>query len=396
MKVLFVMFTFPNMEKSFNMYSSLAEEFHRNNHEVFVIAPSVNDSKTALQFEKGIPVLRVKTLPLKNVHHYFKGISNLLLPFQYQSAIKKHLKKTKFDYIISATPPITFGGLIAVLKKKNQAKFYLILRDIFPQNAVDLGFMKKNSPLHLYFRKKEKQLYRLADHIGCMSQGNIDYIIKHNTEIDRTKLHILENFQKLFNNYPENKIELRKRYGLEGKFVVIFGGNMGKPQKLENVLSLAKSCQKYDDVLFLLLGEGTQMNRIINKIKLLGITNIKIQPTIQKDEYQRLLSVCDIGLISLHEAFTIPNIPSKAVDYFNVGIPVLASLDSATDFGEILDITNTGFWCISGQQDEFFKLFEKLYHNPVLRKTMKANGNVYFKENLLVEKTYSTIENIIV
>lgn len=389
MRVLFLMFAFPDMNKSFNMYTTLVEEFVCNGHDVVVLAPG--SGLTGIYLEGKIPVLRVKTFPIKNVPNYLKGISNLLLPYQFGQALKRFYRDKVFDLIITPTPPITLVDLAAKLKKKFRAKSYLILRDIFPQNAVDLGFIKKEGLLHRFFRNKENKLYREADSIGCMSPGNIEYILRHNPGVPQKKLHELKNFQKPYGGFGSDFDAMKVKYGLKDKFVIVFGGNMGKPQQLENVLKLASSAMIYPDVVFLLLGEGVQMDRIALLIKEQGLKNIIINKTIPKQEYQDLLSTCDIGLISLHEDFTIPNIPSKALDYFNVGIPVLASLDRATDFGQILDNEEVGFWSLAGDHENFFKNFEKIYQGKELRQQMSAKGRAYFLNNLTPEIAYQTI-----
>ncbi|MDP4678765.1 MAG: glycosyltransferase family 4 protein [Cyclobacteriaceae bacterium] len=377
------------MSKSFNMYTILVEEFVNHGHEVTVVAPG--NGKKGICVENGIPVLRVQTLPIKNVPNYLKGISNVLLPFQFERALNQFYKEKSFDLIISPTPPITLVDLAAKLKRKFEARFYLVLRDIFPQNAVDLGFMKKEGLLHRYFRRKEAKLYREADYIGCMSQGNIDYIKKHNPEVSAEKLHELKNYQKPYEGFGSDSDFIKKKYRITDKFVVVFGGNMGKPQQLENVLALAESVIQIPDIVFLLLGEGVQMNKIEAEAKAKGLTNINIQRTIPKQEYQDLLSVCDVGLISLHKDFTIPNIPSKALDYFNVGIPVLASLDSATDFGKILDEEQCGLWSYSGEQNNLIKNLNNLYQSAELRLMMGTNGRKYFQQKLTPEIAYTII-----
>jgi glycosyltransferase involved in cell wall biosynthesis len=391
MRVLFLMFVFPDMDKGFNMYTALVEEFHKMNHEVFVVAPDPQIDKTGIRIEKNLEILRVKTLPVKNVPNYLKGISNLLLPSQYYKAIKKFYPEIKFDLIITPTPPITLVDLASKIKSKHGSVLYLMLRDIFPQNAVDLGIMKMNSFIYKYFRRKEKKLYAIADQIGCMSAGNIEYIVKHNPDIDRKKLHILHNLQILNENYPGKDIEIKKKYKLENKFVVVFGGNMGKSQQLENVLTLAEKCENYKDVVFLLLGDGLQKLSIEREINRKNIHNIIVTSTIPKPDYQKLISVCDIGLISLHQDFTIPNIPSKTLDYFNLGIPVLASIDRATDYGAYLDEANAGLWSFAGDHDALKDNFDKLYLNQELRNEMGKNGRVFFEKYLTPESAYQTV-----
>jgi len=383
------MFVFPDMNKSFNMYTTLVEEFVNHGHDVVVLAPG--NTKTLVSVEKSIEVLRVQTLPIKNVPNYLKGISNLLLPYQYAAALNKFYKEKNFDLIIIPTPPITLVDLAAKLKKKFNASLYLVLRDIFPQNAVDLGFMKKGGILYNFFRSKEKKLYKEADFIGCMSEGNIDYVLKHNNFVNPSKLHELKNFQKPYKSTDNSRQFLKEKYKLNNKFVVVFGGNMGKPQQLENVLTLAQAAMAYPDIVFLLLGEGVQMNRISGLIEKQNISNIYLNSTIPKQEYQDLISICDIGLISLHQDFTIPNIPSKALDYLNVGLPILASLDKATDFGSILDRYNLGLWVHATQPEELIEKLLNLYHNKELRETMEKNGKAYFNKYLLPDIAYNTI-----
>ncbi len=391
MKVLFLMFTFPDMEKSFNMYTTLVQEFHRHGHDVQVVAPTVNDQPTCQREEKGISVIRVRTLPLRYVHNYLRGVSSILLPYQFSRALQKFAKNETYDLIIIPTPPITLVDLAARLKRQCTAKVYLVLRDIFPQNAVDLGFMRESGIMHRYFRAKERKLYKVADAIGCMSQGNIEYVLKHNSQVARHKLHILQNYQILNNQYPEKDCSIKETYGLKDKFVVVFGGNMGKPQRLENVIELAKKCLEYRDVVFLLLGEGVQKKRIEQLISQNAVTNIVLQSTIPKADYQKLISACDIGLISLHENFTIPNIPSKILDYYNLGIPVLASIDRCTDFGNMLDESGAGLWSLAGDITTFKANFDLLYSDPEKRRAMGESARAYFEKFLTPEIAYETV-----
>lgn len=383
------MYAFPHLEKGFNMYTSLVEEFVRNNHEVCVLAPG--NEKSGVVVEQGIEILRVGSLPAKNASKYLKGLSNILMPYFFHKEFNTYYSKRKFDLIISPTPPITFAGLISKIKKRNKAKFYLILRDIFPQNAVDLKYFRKNSLYNLYFRHVEKKYYKIADYIGCMSQGNIDYMAMHNPFIPVEKLHVFRNFQKIYMGNRQLNQVLRKEFGLGDNFIAVFGGNMGLPQQLENVLELAKRCLEYSDVRFLLLGEGYEMERISKKVIKEKFSNIIIRGSLPKSKYQDLLSLCDLGLISLHQDFTIPNIPSKILDYLNVGIPVLASIDRCTDFDKVLTETGAGFFSYAGDHESFKKNFDRLYKDKNLRKRMGEAGHLYYKSNLLPDQAYKTI-----
>lgn len=392
MNVLFLMITFQDIRKgSSSLYSGLAKEFHRNGHNVYVATILEKNHKEETRFENegGLKVLRVKTGNMFNVNIIEKGITTVTVASKLKKGIKRYFNDVKFDLIIYPTPPITFAPLAEHIKKKDNGKTYLILRDIFPQNAKDLGMMN-NQMLFSFFRRKEKKLYEVSDYIGCMSQGNIDYVLEYN-EVPKEKLELLPNWAKINNGEVENKEEYRAKYGLDDKFVAVFGGNMGKPQELEFLLELAKFYKDRNDIVFLLIGNGTEKQKLINTVKKEGLKNVIIKDKIPRDDYENLVRSCDIGLINLNRNFTIPNIPSKTLSYFEAGIPVLASIDENTDYGMILDEAKAGLWSITGDLESYRKNFEKLLKDKKLRKNMGRNGRKYLEENLTVEQAYNTI-----
>lgn len=391
MKILFLTISFPDISKHSTLYSDLYEEFIKQGHEVHVVAPSLKAESTQIKIESGYPILRVKTLPLFTSNLIIKGLANVLLPYQYKTAIRKFYKKIDYDLILMPTPPITLVSVAKWIKKRCNAKFYLMLKDIFPQNAVDMGMINKRGMLYKYFRKQEINLYKVADSIGCMSKGNIDYVINHNRYLDKNKLHILRNSQKSNPLLPIDDV-LANKYGLKDKFTLVFGGNMGVPQKMEHVLALAKACQeRYRDVQFLLIGKGTQIDKIRDTAEKLQINNLILKDFVPREEYQLLVSMCQVGLISLNEKFTIPNIPSKVMAYFDVAIPVLASIDENTDLGDILNENKMGLSSLAGDTDALLKNLDTLYKSPKLRKQMGNNGKEYLEKHMSPKVAVKTI-----
>lgn len=392
MKVIFLALAFPKMNNTKYLYFGLITEFHENGHDVTVVAPAYDPDITGVQIENGINVIRVKTLPLFNVGMIKKGIANIMLPHQYKKAIKRHNLELDYDLILMPTPPISLYGVAAWLKKKSGAKTYLILRDIFPQNAVDLGLMSQGGLIHSYFRKKEKKLYAISDRIGCMSQGNITYILKHNPTLPAEKLHPLPNWSDIIPLASEDSVdELRKKEGFENAFIAIFGGNIGLPQKLENIVALAEACQDLNDVLFLIMGKGNERKNIEELIAAKNLVNIQIRDGVPQEDYMKWVQMADIGLISLSENFTIPNIPSKSLSYFNSKTPILASIDMNTDYGQLLEDLNVGLWAEAGNTALLKQKFLMLYKDPESRKTMGENGWNYMKNNLSSAHAYNKV-----
>lgn len=151
--------------------------------------------------DKGVHILNVWTLNLQKTSVVEKGIGQVLVEGQYKRAIKNYLKGVKFDLILYSTPPITFPNVIAYLKRQNpQAMTYLLLKDIFPQNAVDIGMMTTTGVkglLYKFFRRKEKKLYAFSDYIGCMSPANVEFVLKHNPEVDAKRVEVAPNSLEL-------------------------------------------------------------------------------------------------------------------------------------------------------------------------------------------------------
>ncbi|MFS4417365.1 glycosyltransferase family 4 protein [Maribacter sp. 2307ULW6-5] len=394
MNIVFLALSYPDVSKGGNLYTDLLDALLQEGHSVFVVAPAEDEiSAPELRDERGAQVLRVPTLKLFGGGLIEKGLSNVLLPKQYKRAIKAAKIDMAFDLIIMPTPPITLINVAQWIKKRSKAKLYLILRDIFPQNAVDLKMMSPHGPLYHYFRKLERKLYRNADAMGCMSQENINYVLRHNPSVPKEKLHLLPNWEKFKIQLEdaEKKEFLVKKYGLENKFIAIYGGNMGKPQQLENVLQLAKEVQDVPEIVFLFIGWGTEKAKLQQMALTLQLNNVRFLENLPRPDYNTLLQCADVGLISLHKDFTIPNYPSKVNAYYKLKLPVLATVDVNTDFGRDLEAIGAGLSSAAGDIPSLKSNLLTLYRDADLRKKMGKKGHLHFKNRLTPELAARTI-----
>jgi len=375
------------------MYADLVEEFHNNGHEVYVeTLEESGGSKTTLNMERGFPILRVGCGKMFNVNYIRKALTIISIPRMYISAIKKHFGDKKFDLVVYPTPPITLAPVVKYIKKRDNSRTYLILRDIFPQNARDLG-MIKSELVFKYFRKKEQRLYDISDRIGCMSQGNIDYVLKHN-KVPKEELEILYNWKKPSMLPPIDKEEIKKSYGLEGKFIAFFGGNIGYAQELEFLIELAECYKARDEIVYLIAGKGVMKPKIVNLVKEKQLKNVRFIDYLPRDEYEKLLRAADVGLINLSRKFTIPNIPSKAVSYMEAGIPILAATDKNTDFGKMIEDIGAGFWCETGDLVSYKNNLERLLTNTELRERISNSGMMFMKDNMTSSYVFQRIQAI--
>lgn len=389
------MIAFPDIKKVSNFYSDLPEKFAEKKHNVWVVnlLEKKYNQDTNFEIAKEINILRVRAGDWFNTNSVIKkGLTAVTIANYFKKAIQKYFSNKKFDLVIYFTPPITLSPVVKYIRKRDKCRSYLILRDIFPQGIRDLGLLN-NQLLFNHFRRKEKQLYDLSDYIGCMSDGNIRYVLQHNN-VEENKLEILHNWEKITYDNELPSINYRKKYKLGNKFVAVFGGNIGLPQELEFLLELAKEYKERNDIVFLIVGKGAEKQRMINIVKSEKLSNTIIKDMTQRDEYDSLLKQCNVGLINLNRKFTIPNIPSKTAAYFKAAIPILASTDKNTDYKNLLlKKARAGLWSETGDLKTYKNNFEKLFKSKELREELGNNGRKYFENNLSIEKAYQTIIN---
>lgn len=377
-----------------NLYTDLLRHFVQNGHNVNVLSPVErrNSGKTHIIEQENCKILKLKIGNMQKTNVIEKGITTLLIESSFKRAIKKYFSDEKFDMVLYATPPITLVSVVDYVKKRDGATSYLMLKDIFPQNAVDLGMFKKSNPIYSYFRSKEKKLYKISDYIGCMSQANIDFVLNNNADVPKEKVCICPNSIELSSVAQTNcdKNQIRDKYQIpNGSKVFVYGGNLGKPQCIDFIIECMKKCANMNDVFFMIVGAGTDYQKIYDYYKTSGQSNLNVMPYLPKQEFDELLTVCDVGMIFLDKRFTIPNFPSRLLSYMQAELPVLAATDKNTDVGKIAVDNGFGWWMESSDSDEFAKMVEICKNSDT--KHMGKIAREYLMQNYTVEKVYNII-----
>lgn len=395
MNVIFLTLIDINDINDRGIYHDLLRKFRDEGHCVYIISPSERrqNKSTSLIESNGVHLLKVRTLNIQKANIVEKGIGTLLLEYQYLNAFKKYFSATKFDLVLYSTPPITLTKVIKYIKTRDNALSYLLLKDIFPQNAVDLGMLKKGGFLHRFFQKKEKELYRLSDYIGCMSPANVDFVLKHNPEISEEKVEVNPNsiepvtFERAF----EQVRKIRARYSIPLDVrTFVYGGNLGKPQGIDFLIQVLEDQRSNDKVFFVIVGSGTEFPVIKNWFEAERPQNALLLNSLPKQDYDELVRACDVGLIFLDRRFTIPNFPSRLLSYLENKMPVLAATDRNTDIGRIIEDANAGFGVKSGDVVTFRNRAERLAERQTIDE-MGRNAHDLLLKQYTVEISYNTI-----
>lgn len=399
MNIIFLTMATLSEVDSHGIYSDLMRKFRDEGHKLYIVSPRERRTgeSTHLYETGGVHVLAVRTLNLQKTNVIEKGIGQVLVETQFKQAIKRHLANIKVDLILYSTPPITFPKVIEYLKSANPStKTYLLLKDIFPQNAVDLGMMSTTGlkgMLYEFFRKKEKKLYALSDHIGCMSPANEKYLLEHNPEITPDRVEVAPNSLELIVESLESKDpkeEIMHKYGLPlDKPVFIYGGNLGKPQGIPFLIQCLDANANREDCHFVVVGDGTEYAKLESWHKVKQPKSVSVFRRLPKEDYDQLVRGCDVGLIFLDYRFTIPNYPSRLLSYLVEKKPIIAATDPNCDTGSLAEANGYGYWCPSNDVNAFTKCVDRMLASDI--KQMGEAGYQFLLNNYTVEHTYNAI-----
>ena len=401
MNVLFMtLLDFESLQER-NIYTDLLREFVKNGHEVFVISPVEKRRKieTHLVKEDHAVILRLQIGNTQKTNIIEKGISTVMIEPTYKKAIKNYFSDVKFDLVLYSTPPITLVGAIEYVKKRDHAKTYLLLKDIFPQNAVDIGMMSTSGIkglLYRHFRKQEKKLYWISDRIGCMSHANVDYVIKHNPEVDPKKVEVCPNSIEVIDKSVDEatREQIRTKYEIPlDKKVFIYGGNLGKPQGIPFLIECLKKCADIDDAFFLIVGDGTEFGLLEEYVNTSEQKNLKVMKRLPKEDYDTMVGACDVGMIFLDHRFTIPNFPSRLLAYMQAKLPVIAVTDPNTDIGKVITEGGFGWWCESNDVNGFCDKIKNILFE-LLGSDLGENAYKYLGQNYSTSQGYEIISKL--
>jgi len=398
-KILYITNTFPVNPKDSTIYTDLSEALQQNGHELTVVASGEKSKLTnsTVKNERAMKVIRIRIGDLYNVSLIKKGITTLFIKNKLIKGMKKYLPKQKFDLILFESPPVSMHGVITWAKKYYNAPSLLMLKDIFPQNAVDLEIIKKSSLIHKYYMEEENKLYEVADFIGCMSQKNMDYIKYHNPHtVD--KLLYFPNTKKI-GTYKKATIEeikkIKLRYNIpEQASVAMYGGNIGKPQGVDFIIEALKKCKENEDVFFLMIGRGTEKPKLEAAILNNNIKNVLILNHLPREDYENILKISDLGLVFLDHKFSIPNFPSRILSYFEYKIPVIAAVDSNNDFVDMIEKSRAGYSITSNNANDFKNILLKMIKDVKGRSYMGENGREYIEKEFDVSKSVEIINSL--
>lgn len=390
MRIALIADTFPPLRTSGAVQlRDLSREFVRQGHDLTVLLPSADLAKPwLLETLDGVKVLRLKAPRTKDIGYVRRTLGELLMPF----AMRRHLRASPlagqtWEGVVWYAPSIFHGPLASALKKASACKGYLIIRDIFPEWAVDMGLMGRGLP-YRFFDAVARYQYAVADVIGVQTPGNQTYFSKWLGKPGR-KLEVLQNW---LDKPACQRCSIRlDQTPLAGRKVFVYAGNMGVAQGMDILLDLAACLQTRDDVGFLFVGRGSDALRLRQDAQARGLSNVLFFDEIDPDEIPDLYTQCSVGLVALDARHKSHNIPGKFLTYMQSGLPVLANVNAGNDLADLIRAEQVGQVCESHQLDDLTQQAQMLLQQIETDAELPARCAALFERQFSVTQAVGQI-----
>jgi glycosyltransferase involved in cell wall biosynthesis len=390
MRIALIADTFPPLRSSGAVQlRDLSREFARQGHKLCVLLPA-SDQREPWRLEEfdGAQIMRLKAPRTKDIGYLRRTLAELVMPFAMLKNLRKSpLAKERWDGIVWYAPSIFHGPLVSTLKKSSACKSYLIIRDIFPEWAVDMGLMGRGLP-YRFFDAVARYQYFVANVIGVQTPGNRRYFSAWLEQPGR-RLEVLQNW---LNKTAQARCPIRvDETILAGRKVLVYAGNMGVAQGMDILLDLAEKLRSRIDVGFLFVGRGSDAARLKTAAQSRALDNVVFFDEIKPDEIPDLYAQCNAGIVALDPRHKSHNIPGKFLTYMQSGLPVLANINAGNDLALMIRDERVGRVCENNQVDELLRLTEQLLDQIENDSGLPARCTALFEREFSVENTVQQI-----
>ncbi|TSA37969.1 MAG: glycosyltransferase WbuB [Methylococcaceae bacterium] len=344
MRIALIADAFPPLRSSGAVQlRDLSLELVRQGHKPTVLIPASDiDQPWLLEDLNGVQVLRLKAPRTRDTHYVRRTIAEFLMPFVMLRNLRKSpLADIRWDGVVWYSPTIFLGPLVNALKKASTCRSYLIVRDIFPEWAVDMGLMGRGLP-YRFFKIIERYQYSVANVIGVQTPANLPYFDTWASQSGRC-IEVLQNWLADASNVGCS-ISVADS-PLAGRTIFVYAGNMGVAQGMGILIDLAERLHSRRDIGFLFVGRGSDVDSLRKDAKARGLDNVVFYDEVEPSEIPGLYAQCQVGIVALDPRHKTHNIPGKFLSYMQGGLPVLASINPGNDLADIIEREGVGRVC---------------------------------------------------
>lgn len=389
MKILILSRLFyPEIGANPRILTELAEDLVDLGHEVTVLTGFPNYPTGIIPDDyRGKILLRetYKNVEIIRTYIYASSPKNSFcrllntLSFTISSSITgRMLKPRNYDVVLTISPLLPEGIAAYLTSKFHKASLILSIQDLYPETTVALNVFSNNTMTNLANRLVQ-YLYEKAAGIAVISRGFKQNLLQRG--IPSENIDVIPNWVDIDFFSPENtNHDIKKQYGLDNKFIVLFLGTIGLAQGCDVIIDSARILKAYNDIRFVFVGEGVDKERLQSRCTELGLTNVQFIPVQPRENVPAFLHAADTCLVCLkdRQLFRI-TIPCKTYEYMASGRPVIMAV--AGEAAEIVQLAKCGICVEPENPEQLAEAVIELYRNPEIGVAYGENGRRYAQQN---------------
>ena len=400
---------YPEVAATGQLLLDLCEDLVRVGYRVKVITGNPNGDfnrkNKILKREnyKGIEILRLKNTTFNKYRMTGRVLNYLSFHFLVFFQIL-FCKKPDLVFVLSTPPFISFYGLL--LKVLKRVKTIYIVQDLFPDLVIELGKIKNKYFINI-LKSLSKLIIRKMDRVvvvGEFMERKIKKDILQGMDSEHIKtIHNWADGEKIrvIRRDEERNLVNKTEWGLEGRFIVLYSGNIGDLHEFDTIISAAEDLEEqgWKKICFVFIGEGIKEEYIERKVKEKGLNNFLFFPFQPREVLKYSLGMADISLVTLDKGFEGMVVPSKIYGILASGRPVIAVVGGESEVTEIISKGRCGEIVKIGDYNALSDAVINYYNNSEKCYQEGMNGRKYFEENfdrkIATEKYIKVIEEIL-
>ena len=273
--------------------------------------------------------------------------------------------------IVSNPPILPFLGVL--LKRLRKCQFYFLVHDIYPDIAIQIGKLKQDSIMAKIMNAVTTVALKKADKVIALGNDAKKILISKGASPQNTV--VISNWADKTKISPgPKKNDFACQYDIEGKFVLLYSGNIGLYYNLEYLVAAAEKLQNLEKLILVFVGEGGKKAELMEIVSSKNLQNVKFIPYQPWDKYNLVLNSADILIVTLQEGVEGISVPSKMYSYMASGKPVAGMISYKSDVGRLIEEANCGFRVDPKDVDGFCKEIRRLYNDEKERTRLGKNA----------------------
>lgn len=290
-----------------------------------------------------------------------------------------------YDLLINFSIASIFYGLAKSFMRRNpRMRSLLILWDFFPVHQIEIGKITSKLLGRLFYQMENREILAYQN-VALMSERNIDFFRRYHSNYHGNVFKLPVWGKDDCANLSSAKLT---EYIDGDKFNIVFGGQLARGRGVVQLMDLMRDySRELQDVNLVIIGDGELRPYIESRIRKEALRSIKLLPRIERQSYMALIRECDAGLVVTVPGVSVPTFPSKLIDYMKAKLPVLASVEPVTDFGDYVEqVARCGLKSSAGDNAKLVENILRLKKDPSLCRKLGEQGYMFFDDYFAVNR----------